>query len=79
MQPECMDVNVFKKSTAGMSDVPTFLFQFSLLNFFSIFLYKGVFLGCRFGLAAMYIWGIGLLAAGQSSTMTVRTWWGVVF
>lgn len=30
----------------------------------------GVFLGCQFGTAAMYIWAIGLLAAGQSSTMT---------
>jgi len=34
-------------------------------------LYKGgVFLGCTFGTAAMYIWAIGILAAGQSSTMT---------
>ncbi|KAJ1522974.1 hypothetical protein ONE63_002110 [Megalurothrips usitatus] len=34
-------------------------------------LYKGgVFLGCQFGIAAMYIWTIGILAAGQSSTMT---------
>ncbi|XP_050388350.1 natural resistance-associated macrophage protein 2 [Patella vulgata] len=34
-------------------------------------IYKGgVFLGCQFGLAAMYIWGVGILAAGQSSTMT---------
>ncbi|XP_015116733.1 protein Malvolio isoform X3 [Diachasma alloeum] len=34
-------------------------------------LYKGgVFLGCQFGIAAMYIWAIGILAAGQSSTMT---------
>ncbi|KAK2562150.1 Natural resistance-associated macrophage protein 2, partial [Acropora cervicornis] len=34
-------------------------------------LYKGgVFLGCMFGAAALYIWGIGILAAGQSSTMT---------
>ena len=34
-------------------------------------IYKGgVFLGCTFGLAAMYIWAIGILAAGQSSTMT---------
>lgn len=34
-------------------------------------LYKGgVFLGCMFGKAALYIWGIGILAAGQSSTMT---------
>jgi len=30
----------------------------------------GVFLGCLFGGAAMYIWAIGILAAGQSSTMT---------
>lgn len=34
-------------------------------------IYKGgVFLGCFFGSAAMYIWAIGILAAGQSSTMT---------
>ncbi|XP_076256276.1 protein Malvolio-like [Rhynchophorus ferrugineus] len=30
----------------------------------------GVFLGCTYGLAALYIWAVGLLAAGQSSTMT---------
>lgn len=30
----------------------------------------GVFLGCTYGSAAMYIWAIGVLAAGQSSTMT---------
>ena len=34
-------------------------------------LYKGgIFLGCQYGAAAMYIWAIGVLAAGQSSTMT---------
>jgi len=34
-------------------------------------LYKGgVFLGCRYGDLAMYVWAIGVLAAGQSSTMT---------
>jgi len=34
-------------------------------------IYKGgVFLGCQYGSAAMYIWAIGVLAAGQSSTMT---------
>ncbi|XP_067947927.1 natural resistance-associated macrophage protein 2-like isoform X1 [Watersipora subatra] len=37
----------------------------------SVDLYKGgVFLGCAYGAAAMYIWGVGILAAGQSSTMT---------
>ncbi|XP_023018599.1 protein Malvolio isoform X2 [Leptinotarsa decemlineata] len=34
-------------------------------------LYKGgIFLGCTYGLVAMYIWAVGILAAGQSSTMT---------
>ncbi|KAJ7999921.1 hypothetical protein DPEC_G00199420 [Dallia pectoralis] len=34
-------------------------------------IYKGgVVLGCFFGSAALYIWAIGILAAGQSSTMT---------
>lgn len=34
-------------------------------------IYKGgVYLGCAYGPAAMYIWAIGILAAGQSSTMT---------
>ncbi|GMR61714.1 hypothetical protein PMAYCL1PPCAC_31909 [Pristionchus mayeri] len=34
-------------------------------------IYKGgIFLGCQFGIAAMYIWAVGILAAGQSSTMT---------
>ncbi|XP_059184418.1 natural resistance-associated macrophage protein 2-like [Centropristis striata] len=34
-------------------------------------IYKGgVVLGCVFGPAALYIWAIGILAAGQSSTMT---------
>ena len=30
----------------------------------------GVLLGCRFGLPALYIWAVGIFAAGQSSTMT---------
>ncbi|XP_003747582.2 natural resistance-associated macrophage protein 2 [Galendromus occidentalis] len=30
----------------------------------------GIFLGCRFGLTPLIIWAIGILAAGQSSTMT---------
>ncbi|CAH8487140.1 unnamed protein product [Schistosoma rodhaini] len=37
----------------------------------SVDLYTGgIFLGCEFGLACLFIWAIGLLAAGQSSTMT---------
>ena len=38
---------------------------------FILFPLQGVFLGCRFSNVAMYIWAVGLLAAGQSSTMTV--------
>ncbi|XP_043939390.1 natural resistance-associated macrophage protein 2 [Protopterus annectens] len=30
----------------------------------------GIALGCAFGPAALYIWAVGILAAGQSSTMT---------
>ena len=30
----------------------------------------GVYLGCTFGAVALYIWAVGILAAGQSSTMT---------
>ena len=36
----------------------------------SLSVIKGVVLGCFFGPAALYIWAIGILAAGQSSTMT---------
>uniref|UniRef100_A0A1I7YCS4 PhoLip_ATPase_C domain-containing protein n=1 Tax=Steinernema glaseri TaxID=37863 RepID=A0A1I7YCS4_9BILA len=30
----------------------------------------GMFLGCEFGLVALYVWAVGIMAAGQSSTMT---------
>ncbi|XP_050978931.1 natural resistance-associated macrophage protein 2 [Labeo rohita] len=40
-------------------------------NTLEVDIYKGgVVLGCFFGPAALYIWAIGILAAGQSSTMT---------
>lgn len=52
------------------------------------FAWQGVVLGCFFGPAALYIWAVGVLAAGQSSTMTgtysgqfvmeVRIWAGSV-
>ncbi|CAJ0580854.1 unnamed protein product, partial [Mesorhabditis spiculigera] len=32
--------------------------------------HAGIYLGCTFGVGALYIWAIGILAAGQSSTMT---------
>uniref|UniRef100_A0A8C6HKA3 Natural resistance-associated macrophage protein 1 n=1 Tax=Mus spicilegus TaxID=10103 RepID=A0A8C6HKA3_MUSSI len=40
-------------------------------NTVSVDIYQGgVILGCLFGPVALYIWAVGLLAAGQSSTMT---------
>ncbi|XP_065527637.1 natural resistance-associated macrophage protein 1 [Lathamus discolor] len=37
----------------------------------SVDIYQGgVILGCYFGAVALYIWAVGILAAGQSSTMT---------
>ncbi|KAG1714906.1 Protein Malvolio [Nymphon striatum] len=45
------------------------IFIFEIHEGFNIFL-QGIYLGCKFGAAAMYIWAIGILAAGQSSTMT---------
>ncbi|XP_039602574.1 natural resistance-associated macrophage protein 2 [Polypterus senegalus] len=40
-------------------------------NTLEVDIYKGgVVLGCFFGPAALYIWALGILAAGQSSTMT---------
>ena len=30
----------------------------------------GIALGCTFGVVYSYIWGVGILASGQSSTMT---------
>uniref|UniRef100_A0A0K0FD37 Natural resistance-associated macrophage protein 2 (inferred by orthology to a human protein) n=1 Tax=Strongyloides venezuelensis TaxID=75913 RepID=A0A0K0FD37_STRVS len=32
--------------------------------------HAGVFLGCSVGVSALYIWAIGIIASGQSSTMT---------
>lgn len=41
------------------------------IDFVEADLYKGgIFLGCSFGMYAVYIWAIGILASGQSSTMT---------
>ena len=32
--------------------------------------FAGEYLECRFGSALKYVWAVGILAAGQSSTMT---------
>ena len=36
----------------------------------AFFVSGGVYLGCAFGIALTYIWAVGILASGQSSTMT---------
>ena len=49
----------------------TTLFAQNNTDLVDVDIYKGgIYLGCAFGAAALYIWGIGILAAGQSSTMT---------
>ena len=45
-------------SDLNSTDVPVDIFK------------GGVFLGAEYGIASYYIWAIGILAAGQSSTMT---------
>lgn len=49
--------NIFSNSTTPLDEIG---------NIYN----GGIYLGCKFGVIAMYIWGIGILAAGQSSTMT---------
>ncbi|KAL1430022.1 hypothetical protein MTO96_015508 [Rhipicephalus appendiculatus] len=40
-------------------------------NSVDVDIYKGgIYLGCAFGMFPLYVWAIGILAAGQSSTMT---------
>ncbi|XP_032994347.1 natural resistance-associated macrophage protein 2 isoform X2 [Lacerta agilis] len=54
---------------ANKTFAPPSLFQSN--GTLDVDIYKGgVVLGCSFGPAALYIWAIGILAAGQSSTMT---------
>ncbi|KAI3370219.1 hypothetical protein L3Q82_025005, partial [Scortum barcoo] len=62
-----MEVNAFCNKTGSPH---TDLFPLNN-NTLEVDIYKGgMVLGCFFGPAALYIWSIGILAAGQSSTMT---------
>ncbi|KAM9321235.1 natural resistance-associated macrophage protein 2 [Gastrophryne carolinensis] len=59
---ECINKTVHGQSTSLFPDNNETL---------SVDIYKGgVVLGCYFGAPALYIWAVGILAAGQSSTMT---------
>jgi natural resistance-associated macrophage protein len=58
-------------SCAGKTIPDTDLFPANDTSLVEADIYKGgIFLGCQFGLISLYIWGIGIMAAGQSSTMT---------
>uniref|UniRef100_A0AAR2IMT7 Solute carrier family 11 member 2 n=1 Tax=Pygocentrus nattereri TaxID=42514 RepID=A0AAR2IMT7_PYGNA len=57
-------VAVFAEAFYGKTNI------FFYILFPDIFISQGAVLGCYFGPAALYIWAIGILAAGQSSTMT---------
>uniref|UniRef100_A0A914P4N2 Uncharacterized protein n=2 Tax=Panagrolaimus davidi TaxID=227884 RepID=A0A914P4N2_9BILA len=58
---------------SGNNEMPDFYrnaFDNSTDDATSDIYHGGIFLGCTFGVAALYIWAIGILASGQSSTMT---------
>merc|ERR1719336_445587 len=61
------DIDRTKKSEVKEANM--YFFIEAAVALFVSFLIN-VFLGCNYGAAAMYIWAIGVLAAGQSSTMT---------
>ncbi|KAM4046010.1 natural resistance-associated macrophage protein 2 isoform 3-T3 [Anomaloglossus baeobatrachus] len=63
---EEVHMQCFNRTSGGQSD----LFP-NNTDPLKVDIYKGgVVLGCYFGPAALYIWAVGILAAGQSSTMT---------
>jgi natural resistance-associated macrophage protein 2 len=56
---ECQNKTIFEEAQL--------IFQGDTLD---VDIYKGgIFLGCTFGMFALYVWAIGILAAGQSSTV----------
>merc|ERR1740128_487608 len=59
----CLDSGLTDSDLNGFFDNNTALVDADI--------YKGgIFLGCQYGELAKYIWAVGILAAGQSSTMT---------
>jgi len=65
-----MDVRQLCEAS-GLPDVDLDGFFDNNTNLVEADIYKGgLFLGCQYGDIAKYIWAIGILAAGQSSTMT---------
>ncbi|XP_018399666.1 PREDICTED: protein Malvolio [Cyphomyrmex costatus] len=62
--------DVYKVCEANNYTLGTKTFQQNNATFEADLYKGGIFLGCSFGAVAMYIWAVGILAAGQSSTMT---------
>ena len=64
--------NQFCREFLNSSDqVEEIFYDHANISDFDVDLYKGgLYLGCRFGAVALYIWAVGILAAGESSTMT---------
>ena len=62
IRQDCFDRNVadiYKREFANDTDEP----EINIYN-------GGIYLGCTFGMACLYIWGIGVLASGQAATIT---------
>ena len=64
--------NQFCRDFLNSSDqVEEIYYDHKNISDFDVDIYKGgLYLGCRFGAVALYIWAVGILAAGESSTMT---------
>lgn len=67
----CTDFSFLQYASCENSTyVPQFIFPNNTDRVEADIYKGGIFLGCEFGLLALYVWGIGIMAAGQSSTMT---------
>lgn len=70
-QPLCCSVSL--KASYTRSTVNTYFVVFAQNNteVVQLDIYSGgIYLGCQYGVAAMYVWGLGVLAAGEGTTMT---------
>uniref|UniRef100_A0A0N4ZIM3 Protein Malvolio n=1 Tax=Parastrongyloides trichosuri TaxID=131310 RepID=A0A0N4ZIM3_PARTI len=65
--------DVYKKCQNPNNNLPSFyrdVFPNDNDPAISDIYHAGVFLGCYVGVSALYIWAVGIIASGQSSTMT---------
>uniref|UniRef100_A0A914EPZ3 Uncharacterized protein n=1 Tax=Acrobeloides nanus TaxID=290746 RepID=A0A914EPZ3_9BILA len=67
------NIDVRQECYNNNNDMPNFyksVFQNNTDTATSDIYHGGIYLGCAFGVVALYVWAVGILAAGQSSTMT---------